>query len=55
VVVIFKVNRGVMTAMVGFHHLGARKLQVIVQHAQALGVGQTEDYFKNTEMFDIHC
>jgi len=57
VVVLFKARRGVMTVMVGLQQHGAKKLQVTVQRVKVRGVlGQTtEDYFKDTEMFDIHC
>jgi len=56
VVVICKVNRGVTTAVVGLHQNGANNLQVTVQIVTVPGAGQqVEDYFKDTEMFDINC
>lgn len=56
-VVLFKAKRGAMTVMVGCHQNGAKKLRVTVQPVAVCGVlgRTTEDYFKDTEMFDIHC
>merc|ERR1711879_802363 len=51
-VAIFKANRGATTVMLGCHHLGAMHLQVIVQLATVCGVGQIEDYFKDTKLCD---
>lgn len=50
-VAILKAKGGATTAIVGFQHLGAMQLQVIVEDVEVCGVRQIEDYFKDTKMF----
>jgi len=37
--------------MLGWHHLGAMKVQVNVELASVCGVGQVEDYFEDNKLW----